>query len=136
MKKREFLTRGGAAASAVMSSPWLGSAAQAAHAANTAKALPHTQSLDAWQTRLGTCFEAQTPLGRVVSLRLAEVTDQGADQGKVEQFSLSFEGPRHLPLSEGTHTLHSQHGETFSLHLQPLRAETGLRYQAHFSLLA
>lgn len=140
MKKREFLNQGGVLASGVMAGPWLAGSARAQ--ADVAAKTPHdgTQApgtgLSAWQARLGEHFEARTPLGRSVTLHLAEVASPPQAHPGVEQFCLSFEGPRHLPLGEGLHALQGATDSHIAVHLQPVRSAEGLRYLAHFSLLA
>lgn len=141
MNKREFLAQGGALASGALSAPWLTGSAQAQPDAATPTP-EHTAELSAgtelstWRSRLGERFEVSSPLGRNVSLRLSEVAPLGRAHAEVEQFRLSFEGPRHLPLGEGLHALRGADNALVHLHLQPVRAADGLRYQAHFSLIA
>ena len=142
MKKRQFLAQGGALASGVVAGPWLAASAQA-QADRAAAPMPTSTHLDdsalrAWQARLDERFAVVSLLGREVVLRLAEVDalTQAGDEIGVEQFRLSFEGPRHLPLAEGLHTLQAANGAQAHLHLQPVRSAAGLRYLAHFSLLA
>lgn len=142
MKKREFLTQGGVLASGMLASPWVSASAPASSTAHTPSppASPSEaqspQGLGAWQARLGERFETLSTLGRDVTLQLVEALPlEGADSD-VEQFRLSFMGPRHLPLGEGLHTLRAQRGDAISLHLQPVRTADGLRYLAHFSLLS
>lgn len=130
MNKRDFLTQGSVMATGVVSASWLPSAAKAQAAAH-----PGEADLSAWQARLGQPFEARSPLGRHVPLRLVEVTPLTRPHTKVEQFCLNFEGPRHLPLGEGLHALQGADNTVVHLHLQPVRSADGLRYQAHFSLL-
>lgn len=142
MKKRQFLAQGGALASGVVTSPWLSTSARANSATDTppehmqASVANPGDGMGAWQSRLGEHFDAISTLGRDVSLQLAEVLPQASADSGVEQFRLSFVGPRHLPLQEGLHTLHAPQGNAISLHLQPVRTANGLRYVAHFSLLS
>lgn len=139
MKKRQFLAQGGALASGVMTGPWLATSAHAqADLTPTAPADARLEGsgLLAWQARQGERFEVLSALGRKVVLRLAEVNTLPLADARVEQFRLSFEGPRHLPLREGLHALQGANGTLAHLHLQPVRSATGLSYQVHFSLLA
>ena len=139
MKKREFLSQGGALASGVVAGPWLAGSARAhleAAGQVDADLRPAASELSTWRALQGERFDVSSPLGRTVSLRLVEVDAPRQAHADVEQFRLMFEGPRHLPLPEGLHELEGGNHRRVVLHLQPVRNADGMRYHAHFSLLA
>lgn len=91
-----------------------------------------------WRALQGQPFEGHTTLGRAVTLRLCTVTPRppARPDTALEQFTVSFSGPRSLPLPAGTHTLRHPQAGAVALYLEPLRQGAHLRYAAHFSLLA
>lgn len=149
MKKREFLARSGVGL--LGAAPLLAQArTQPAEAASSRAgtngsahgggALGPSDALRQWQSRCGQSFEAHTALGRKTQLVVVSVqaTRTGLAQppSGTSQFRVEFAGPRHLPLAEGLHVLrHASEGDV-ALHLQPVRTADGLRYLAHFNLLA
>jgi len=91
-----------------------------------------------WRALLGQPFEGHTTLGRAVTLHLHAVTPRPPAQPDtaLEQFTVSFSGPRSLPLPAGTHTLRHPQAGAVALYLEPLRQGEHRHYAAHFSLLA
>ncbi|MBH1987334.1 MAG: hypothetical protein I8H76_08445 [Burkholderiales bacterium] len=144
MNKREFLSRGGVGVLASSSAFTLAGMAQSqAHTPHQdATNATRNSAFDSWRERTGETFETHTALGRSVTLTLASVSALSAKGGAsqtspgLSQFDLAFEGARHLPLQEGLHTLVSANHGPLALHLQPHRQGDGMRYIAHFSLLA
>ena len=139
MKKREFLARGGVGL--LGTAPLLAQArAGSGRDAHSGEAPGPSDALRQWQSRCGQPFEAHTALGRktqlvVVSVQAAR-TGLAQPTSDTRQFRVEFAGPRHLPLAEGLHVLrHAREGDV-ALHLQPVRTADGLRYLAHFNLLA
>lgn len=144
MNKREFLSRGGAGVLASSSAFALaGVAPSPAHARHDPAAGPtRGHTFESWRDRTGETFEAHTALGRSVTLTLTRVSQSDRKPGAspsspgLSQFDLVFTGARHLPLQEGLQTLQSASHGPVALHLLPHRQGGGMRYVAHFSLLA
>jgi hypothetical protein len=87
---------------------------------------------------VGEHFEGLTALGRPVPLVLHKVQAvpfANAD-ARLDQFTVSFEGPRHLPLPAGLHTLQHPGMGSVSVYLEPVDRGERLTYAAHFSLMA
>ncbi|HEX5356093.1 MAG TPA: hypothetical protein VFW93_07735 [Aquabacterium sp.] len=138
MNKRDFIVQGG---SALLSSATLGSA-WAAHTGSPSPELADqagSSSAQArWQALMGQGFHSQTGMGRPVTLTLLAVSDKGASPAasRLEQFTVSFQGPRALPLKPGLHELtHPQAGQVH-LYLEPVPQGEHIHYDAHFSLLS
>jgi hypothetical protein len=137
MNKRDFIVQGGSALLASAST----SAAWASHpSASPALPKPHTPPASAqasWQALQGQAFHSQTTLGRPVILSVLAVSEKLASNTAtgLAQFTVSFQGPRALPMAPGLHQLsHPQTGPV-QLYLQPVRQGDHIDYDAHFSLL-
>lgn len=137
MNKRDFLVQGGALVSAVAS----GASWAAQPAAGHTGAQPLSQQAR-WQALLGERFSGATTLGRPIELRLSQVsahplaTATQATQGTpAEQFTVSFEGPRAMPLQAGLYPLQHPTAGTVQLYLEPVSHGERIVYDAHFSLL-
>ena len=138
MNKRDFLVHGGGVllSGATMGAAWATRApANATPYDSATAATPH---LARWQRLQGLRFGCHTTLGRPVTLILSDVIQSAhaASHTDIEQFTLSFEGPRALPLRPGLYTLqHSQTGDV-AMYLEPVGHGEHMTYAAHFSLLA
>ena len=137
MNKRDFIVQGGSALLAgATTSVWAAPATGASVAATTQVASTANQA--GWQALLGQAFKGQTSLGRPVSLTLTAVDSKAADAAAsgLTQFTVSFQGPRALPLKAGLHQLsHTQTGQV-QLYLEPVHHGEHIHYDAHFSLLS
>ncbi len=137
MNKRDFLVHGGGVllSGATMGAAW--AARAPANATPYEGALTTMPQLARWQTLQGLRFDCRTTLGRPVALMLSDVIESAhaAPHTGIEQFTLSFEGPRALPLRPGLYTLqHAQTGDV-AMYLEPVRHGEHITYAAHFSLL-
>lgn len=139
MNKRDFIVQGSGAllGSATLGSAWAASATNTA----TASSAPHSAAQASWQALQGQAFTGQTALGRAVTLTLQDVSDMtgmptGHAATSLEQFTVSFQGPRALPLKTGLHQLtHPQTGPV-QLYLEAVHQGEHVHYDAHFSLLS
>lgn len=135
MNKRDFIVQGG---SALLGSTALGSAWAAAKPSVHPDSLATDTSMQSsWQALLGESFTGQTTLGRTVSLALFDVASKPADTASnMAQFTVSFQGPRALPLKTGLHQLtHHQTGPV-QLYLEAVHQGERIHYDAHFCLLS
>lgn len=138
MNKRDFLVQGGGvllSGATTMGTAW--AARSPANATPYAGAIAPAPHLARWQTLQGLRFGCHTTLGRPVALILSDVIERAhpASHTGIEQFTLSFEGPRALPLRSGLYTLqHSQTGDV-AMYLEPVKHGEHITYAAHFSLL-
>lgn len=137
MNKRDFIVQGGGALLAgATTSTWAAHATDASATSGTQKASTTTQA--GWQALLGQAFSSQTKLGRPVTLTVIAVDGQATDGAApgLTQFTVSFQGPRALPLKAGLHQLsHAQAGQV-PLYLEPVHQGEHIHYDAHFSLLS
>lgn len=158
MNKRDFLVRSGGVAvwggmplsgafAAASSDPMAFDAKPATDAPASADSVQMTSpsSLQDWQALQGSTFDVQTALGRPVQLTLTEVRRMEAIQPDLmsTQFTLTFTGPRGLPLSCGTHALRltvhpsADRGDNITwVYLEPVQHGERIAYAAHFNLLA
>ncbi len=145
MNKRDFLIQGSGAllvgsgvGAGISASIGAGVPPMPRHAAAPAPNSAPSGSEAWWRALLGQPFEGHTTLGRPVTLHLHAVTPQppARPDTTLEQFTVSFSGPRSRPLAAGTHTLRHPQAGAVALYLEPLRQGEHLRYAAHFSLLA
>lgn len=138
MNKRDFLVHGGGVllSGATMGAAW--AARAPANATPYEGATPAATQLARWQALQGLRFGCHTTLGRPVALILSDVIESthAASHTGIEQFTLSFEGPRALPLRSGLYTLqHAQTGDV-AVYLEPVGHGEHITYAAHFSLLS
>lgn len=140
MNKRDFIVQGGSAllGSSTLGSAWAAGAATVAASSTTSESpTPEATTQANWEALLGQAFTGQTTLGRTVALTLHKVDSKatGISAG-MEQFTVSFQGPRALPLKTGSHQLtHPQTGPV-QLYLEAVHQGEHMHYDAHFSLLA
>lgn len=145
MNKRDFLIQGGALVGAATGgTAWAGHAAPSLRQSAQADAhdlthmTPGTEQAR-WQAMAGERFSGLTALGRPVELVLSEVVGNAmtgaALAGGAEQFTVSFEGPRALPLQAGMHLLNHPSVGAIQLYLEPVSQGERIGYDAHFSLL-
>ncbi|MBI5925048.1 MAG: hypothetical protein HY836_05560 [Aquabacterium sp.] len=136
MNKRDFIVQGsGTLLAGVATSTWAAHATDASATPGTPEASTATQA--GWQALLGQAFNSQTKLGRPVTLTVIAVDGQATDVAApgLTQFTVSFQGPRALPLKAGLHQLsHTQAGQV-QLYLEPVPQGEHIHYDAHFSLL-
>jgi hypothetical protein len=90
-----------------------------------------------WRALLGLTFDTQTSLGRPLQLVLSEVGGSGAAPADtvLEQFTVTLQGPRALPLQAGMHWLHHAETGPVPLYLEPVAHGDQISYDAHFSLM-
>lgn len=144
MNKRDFIVQGGG--TLLAGATWLpaiacpeagsnhGQASAQADVAAASGGAP--RQLPDWQARQGLVFDAHTPLGRPVGLLLSEAKarDDASAHTALQQFTVSLQGPRGLPLPAGLHTLHHPETGPVALYLQPVQHGELITYDAHFSL--
>ncbi|TAK95931.1 MAG: hypothetical protein EPO09_07160 [Aquabacterium sp.] len=141
MNKRDFIVQGGSAllGSSTLGSAWAAGATTVAASSTTSESLTPaaTTAQASWDALLGQAFTGQTTLGRSVALTLHKVSGKATGtSASMEQFTVSFQGPRALPLKTGSHQLtHPQTG-TVRLYLEAVHQGEHMLYDAHFSLLA
>ena len=145
MNKRDFIVRGGG--SLLAGAVWLPAMGRSTETpssndvnASAADALrgqarqPHQQQ--DWQALQGQVFETQTALGRSLPLVLSQVSarDVASAGGALQQFTVTLQGPRALPLQAGLHMLHHAGTGPVALYLEPVAHGEHITYDAHFSL--
>jgi hypothetical protein len=54
----------------------------------------------------------------------------------LEQFTVSWQGPRSLPLQAGLNTSHHPESGAVAMHLKPVSSGDKMTHGAHFSLLS
>ena len=89
-----------------------------------------------WQALQGQVFDTHTTLGRPVQLVLSQVSasDAAPADTALEQFTVTLQGPRALPLQAGMHILHHASTGPMTLYLEPVAHGEQITYDAHFSL--
>lgn len=136
MNKRDFIVQGGSTllCTTTLGSTW--AATPTASASTAANAQATTQA--AWKVLEGQAFTGQTTLGRAVTLTLNEVSGRRPDATAIgmEQFTVSFHGPRALPLKSGMHQLTHPEAGAVQLYLEAVHQGEHIHYDAHFSLLS
>ena len=96
-----------------------------------------TPTAEEFRQHLGTRFGVRLDTPRPLELELTEVRDynaQSSEASKMERFSLFFQGPEDIMLSQGTFTLeHASMGE-LTLFMVPIAREAqGFRYEVVFN---
>lgn len=137
MNKRDFMVRGGG--SMLAGASWMPLAAQAkVSTASRDEAARPARHQDLWQALQGQSFGTHTALGRPLTLVLSQVRTAVGPHAcsSLEQFTVSWQGPRSLPLPAGLHTLHHPETGAVAMHLEPVSHGEAITYDAHFSLLA
>ena len=142
MNKRDFIVHGGGTLLAgAVCLPAMGrptettSSSDARASAADALRGPARQQQD-WQALQGQVFDTQTTLGRPLQLILSQVSASRAARADtaLEQFTVTLQGPRALPLQAGLHMLHHADTGPVALYLEPVAHGEQITYDAHFSL--
>jgi hypothetical protein len=142
MNKRDFIVHGGG--TLLAGAVWLPAMGRPTDTAssNDASVLQadalrrQARQQQDWQALQGLVFDTQTTLGRPLQLVLSQVSasDAAPSETALQQFTVTLQGPRALPLQAGLHMLHHPDTGAVALYLEPVAHGEQITYDAHFSL--